>query len=100
MSAHAFHRAPEAPDDDASRHGYKALGRPARCAGLAWPLRRLVKSDVERGELGVVGNASWCFRFDIVLYRQRNRPHPVLGVLSAGLAATSHKHEPDIPDDQ
>lgn len=51
-------------------------------------------------DLPVVGNASWRFRFDIVLYRQRNRPHPVLGVLSAGLAATSHKHEPDIPEDQ
>lgn len=73
------------------------LAMAKRGTGLAWLPQRLVKNDVERGELAVVGNASWRVAFDIALYRQRNRPHPVLDGLWAGMAADSHLREADAP---
>ena len=66
-----------------------------RRAGLAWLPGRLAKSDIERGELGIVGNASWRVGSDIALYRQRNRSHPVLDSLWAGLETSSHVVEQD-----
>ena len=76
------------------------LAMAKRGAGLAWLPQRLVKNEVERGELAVVGNASWRVAFEIALYRQRNRPHPVLDGLWAGLAAESHRHETEVPEVQ
>lgn len=69
------------------------LAMAKRGAGLAWLPQRLVKSDVERGDLGIVGNASWRVGFDIALYRQRNRPHPVLDGLWDGMAANNRSSE-------
>lgn len=62
------------------------LAMAKRGAGLAWLPERLVRNDVKQGELGIVGNAAWRVSFDIVLYRQRNRSHPVLDTLWASLA--------------
>jgi DNA-binding transcriptional LysR family regulator len=65
------------------------LAMAKRGVGLAWLPQRLVKHEIERGELGIVGNASWRIAFDIVLYRQRNRPHPTLDKLWDHLATDS-----------
>ena len=54
------------------------LAMAKRGVGLAWLPLRLVQNDVARGELAIVGNPSWQINFDIALYRQRNRSHPVL----------------------
>ena len=62
------------------------LAMAKRGAGLAWLPKRLVKNDVERGELAIVGNATWCVGFDIVLNRLHNRSHPVLDTLWTALA--------------
>lgn len=62
------------------------LAMAKRGTGLAWLPQRLVKNDVERGELAIVGNSSWRVAFDIALYRLRNKPHAVLDGLWAGLA--------------
>ena len=57
-----------------------------RGVGLAWLPERLVNNEVKRGELAIVGNASWRVSFDIALYRLRDRPHPVLDKLWPKLA--------------
>jgi DNA-binding transcriptional LysR family regulator len=76
------------------------LAMAKRGAGLAWLPQRLIKSEVARGELGIVGNASWRVAFDIALYRQRNRPHPVLDGLWDGIAGDSHRRESEAPEMQ
>lgn len=63
------------------------LAMAKRGLGLAWLPQRLVQDAVAKGELTMVGNPSWRVRFEIVLYRQRNLPHPVLDILWPILAA-------------
>jgi LysR family transcriptional regulator, hypochlorite-specific transcription factor HypT len=73
------------------------LAMAKRGIGLAWLPQRLVQNDVVRGELAIAGNASWRVGFDIALYRQRNRAHPILDNLWSGLAANQCADAPN-PD--